>query len=494
VDGLNQKFKIVKKDGRSQVLTNGDISVEALGTKILVLVSVKEYIDVILAGEDPEADPNIESMSFLDKIREYASFYMRDERYPVSIAKKCKSCEFYVDPNVLGPGQKSGFRECWQTQLGWQNEDFAKPLIFDIWNFRQVQDCMNQGIYFMKDVPLEEHFMKRNKKKELTFKSSTAERQYLQVVKTCHETDVKENVKPGLFDEMEGWAFPLHFIDFETSTVAVPFNKGRHPYELIAFQFSCHSIHENGRFEHQEWISREPGVFPNFDFLVALKDVLDKDNGTIFRYAAYENTVLQKVLEQLQNSMQSGDKSIPANPEELVVWIKSLTEWDETVQVGGKVKTRRVSGERNMVDMCDLVKKFYYHPRMRGSNSIKAVLPAILSTSGFLKERYSKRYTSNNFESFIWWQTNTSTGLPIDPYSLLPPLFKDVDISRDVILLENDHIDEGGAAMLAYAKMQFTDMSKEERQAIIRGLLKYCELDTLAMVMIFEHWNYLKDN
>ena len=94
VNGLNQKFRLTKKDGRAEVLTNGDISVEALGTKILTLVSVKEYIDVILAGEDPEDDPNIESMMFLDKIREYASYYMRDERYPVSIAKKCKSCEF----------------------------------------------------------------------------------------------------------------------------------------------------------------------------------------------------------------------------------------------------------------------------------------------------------------------------------------------------------------------------------------------------------------
>jgi len=218
---------------------------------------------------------------------------------------------------------------------------------------------------------------------------------------------------------------------------------------------------------------------------------LDKDNGTIFRYAAYENTVLQKIRRQLQNEMQSGDKSIPENPEELIGWIKSITDWDETVHVGGKVKTRRVSGERNMVDMCDLVKKFYYHPRMRGSNSIKAVLPAILSTSGFLKERYSKRYTSNNFENFVWWQADASTGLPIDPYSLLPPLFENVDISNDALLLENDHIDEGSAAMLAYAKMQFTDMSKEEREAIIKGLLKYCELDTLAMVMLWEHWKSL---
>ena len=276
--------------------------------------------------------------------------------------------------------------------------------------------------------------------------------------------------------------------------MAIPFNKGRRPYELIAFQFSCHTIHEDGRFEHHEWINSEPGVFPNFDFLVAFKDVLDKDNGTIFRYAAHENTVLQKILAQLQNEMQSGEKSIPANSEALVGWIKSLTEWDETVPVGGKVKTRRVCGERNMVDMCDLVKEFYYHPWMRGSNSIKAVLPAILSTSGFLKERYSKRYTSNNFENFVWWQPDASTRLPIDPYSLLPPLFEDVDISKDSILLENEHIEEGGVAMLAYAKMQFSEMTEEERHAIIRGLLKYCELDTLAMAMIFEHWNYLKGN
>lgn len=61
-------------------------------------------------------------------------------------------------------------------------------------------------------------------------------------------------------------------------------------------------------------------------------------------------------------------------------------------------------------------------------------------------------------------------------------------------MLENQHIREGGAAMIAYAKMQFSEMTEEERNAIIQGLLKYCELDTLAMVMIYEHWNFLKDS
>jgi hypothetical protein len=42
--------------------------------------------------------------------------------------------------------------------------------------------------------------------------------------------------------------------------------------------------------------------------------------------------------------------------------------------------------------------------------------------------------------------------------------------------------------MTAYMKMQFTNMPEVEKEALIQGLLRYCELDTLAMVMIFEAW------
>jgi len=47
---------------------------------------------------------------------------------------------------------------------------------------------------------------------------------------------------------------------------------------------------------------------------------------------------------------------------------------------------------------------------------------------------------------------------------------------------------EGGAAMMAWAAMQFSDMGEGERKRIAEALLKYCELDTLAMVMIYEGW------
>jgi hypothetical protein len=49
-------------------------------------------------------------------------------------------------------------------------------------------------------------------------------------------------------------------------------------------------------------------------------------------------------------------------------------------------------------------------------------------------------------------------------------------------------IREGGAAMVAYARMQFAEMSETEKKSIITSLLRYCELDTLAMVILWEYW------
>ena len=177
-------------------------------------------------------------------------------------------------------------------------------------------------------------------------------RQLLQVEKTVNRSNA-EDVKPELFTKMDRWDFPYHFIDFETSMVAVPFYKGRHPYEQIAFQFSCHTLYENGRIEHVEWIETEQGKFPNYDFVKALKDVLDKDNGTIFRYAAHENTVLRQIQRQMEddNEEQYG---------EWIEWIDTITEWEDG-DTGEEFK-----GERNMVDMLKLVRDYYYHPAKIG--------------------------------------------------------------------------------------------------------------------------------
>ena len=49
-------------------------------------------------------------------------------------------------------------------------------------------------------------------------------------------------------------------------------------------------------------------------------------------------------------------------------------------------------------------------------------------------------------------------------------------------------IAEGGAATTAYARLQFDNILPNERNSIEASLLRYCELDTMAMVMIYEAW------
>jgi hypothetical protein len=48
--------------------------------------------------------------------------------------------------------------------------------------------------------------------------------------------------------------------------------------------------------------------------------------------------------------------------------------------------------------------------------------------------------------------------------------------------------------MSAYARLQFEDMPDCHRQSIRSALLRYCELDTLAMVMVMQAWGVVPTN
>src|SRR5690606_45020 len=219
----------------------------------------------------------------------------------------------------------------------------------------------------LQDSDLEpKSFNKKSKKVFIGF--SPLERQEIQLKKTINndfDPAVHINALQQYFSE---WNYPLHCIDFETTAVALPFHKGMHPYEQIAFQFSHHIIHEDGTVvHHAEWINAEQGHFPNFDFVRALKNAL-QIGGTIFRYAQHENTVLCQIYKQLQNSSEP-DK------EELLRFIENITTKKD------KVKSKDVilwSGDRNMVDLLEVVKECWYSLYAKGSNSIKHILPAIL--------------------------------------------------------------------------------------------------------------------
>lgn len=212
----------------------------------------------------------------------------------------------------------------------------------------------------------------------------------------------------------------------------------------------------------------------------ALKKSVDGDNGTIFRYAAHENTVLRQNHEKLRDSSEP-------DAQELMAWIKTIT-------TSGKNSEEQWSGQRSMVDLSDLLKCFYYHPLTKGANSMKKVLPAILNASTCLQERYSKSIygskggiPSLNFSNWKWITAEASASVS-DPYEKLPTIYRDMSREQLDTLCGDDELADGGAAMMTYAMMQFTEMSDKERNALAKALLPYCEFDTHAMVMLYEYW------
>jgi len=76
----------------------------------------------------------------------------------------------------------------------------------------------------------------------------------------------------------------------------------------------------------------------------------------------------------------------------------------------------------------------------------------------------------------------------VDPYKLLPSLFEHWNEDEKLNTVSGlSDINNGGEALIAYGKLQYTDMNEFERTEITKSLKLYCELDTLAMVMLYEH-------
>jgi len=471
-DRLNQKFRIVKDDAnRKGIKVSTSLSEEDLKTRILVEVPADEFVQLI--HEDAYQVDEGESC-YSDLIEFFAANYEQDRKIPPQIGSKCAKCQFRVTPEEEAAGMKSGFKECWMEALNWKDDDFQEPSILELWNSRKKDSYIASGKLRLKDLDQQDISTKSSSGPGL----SNSERQWLQAEKVKNEDSTAYFDVVGMKAETDEWIFPLHHIDFETARVAIPFIKGRNPYEGIFFQFSHHIVLEDGTVEHAgQYINALPGEFPNYESVRELKKQLEQDNGTVFQYATHENTYLVEVWKQLQS-----DPNAPTDKDELCDFIASMTK-----HADGK-------GSRCMVDMCDLVKKYYYDPAAHGSNSIKSVLPAILNSSSFLQQKYSKPIygssggiSSLNYSDWSWVQFNRD-GTVIEPYHLLPPVFEDgINLSEDLIS-EAEDIREGGAAMIAYCRMQFSEMSDYERERIVKALLKYCELDTLAMVMICEAW------
>lgn len=357
------------------------------------------------------------------------------------ISKSCKSCEYRASDR----DDRDGFKQCWGDLADVENHVLELYQMGRIGGNEAplVNQLVLEGKASMFDVPLESL-------DDYTY----SYRQLIQIEYTQKHKEWISEQLPNMIKQVE---YPIHFIDFETSRMAIPYRAGMNTYEQVAFQWSCHTISEPDALPVQtEWLDLE-NTFPNFRFAESLMEVIG-DRGTILTWATHENSVLRDIYYQMQTYEYQ-------NPQ-LQMWLAN------TAKLGSK-------GKSNLVDMNDLTLKHYFHPLMKGRTSLKCVLPAIWKTNPYL-------HKIPCFQEYY----QEVDGEILNPYDVLPQL----QIGDRIQV-----VNEGAGAMLAYQDLMFGEnrdlgLDNQAMRSQWKELLyQYCRLDTMAMVIIWKHWQKMCD-
>lgn len=501
VDGLHQNFRIVPDAARRSVSVEVARGFDPAIARSLSILREEDVTDVVnrlrttplvVSGVGEPHNSALEPF-----MRWAASIQQQPTAFFGGLTKGCKSCEFRADH---GDAARSGVHECWQKAIAegmlentGDPTDRRIPLSVDIWGGgagakSKTGEVLDAKRAFIFDVRPDD-IRPKNDKAAPGF--TPFQRRMAQV--DAFREGAPYVIKEARLSDMDAWDWPLHMIDFETSTAALPFFRDVRPYETIAFQFSHHVMErvDGGgvRVRHAtQWISADASVYPNVEFVRALRAALMPDGtlrGTVFRYHNHENAVLRGLRLVIMGRSD-------ADRQQLLNFIDLITK-----PSGAEEKDGVQAGPKAMVDLHRLVQEGYYSKVAGGSISLKNILPAILNDAPGVAQHFSQpgvfasdAMTSLNFrpqDGHVWLQPARGN----DPYKTLPAIFQGERASLNPILSrlagddgEETAINQGGLAMTAWNFTQFADISANERVAIRDALLRYCELDTLAMVML----------
>ena len=509
VDGLHQKFAVSGiwdregKRHRIKVATPAGLKADQLDLALLRVVEVGAVVAELKRHPVSSRHAPLEQCASLADFVAWASGLQRSgDRFFHTVSKACKKCPYRAHPDEDG---KSGVHECFDeaVRLGRLSSaqnvgERTTALSIDLWGGRagpqSVADrVLAAGRAALTDIDAEDITPKTFRRTEVGIHAFERRVAQIQLAKSGGAPFL---LNEDALSEMDAWEWPLHMIDFETTAPAIPFFTGMRPYQVVAFQFS-HHVMERGtdggvRVRHaNQWISTQAGLDPSIDFVRELKRALMPEgvlNGTVFRYHNHENTVLRSLRDSIVES------AVP-DAEELVDFIDLITH---STGKGGEGHV----GEKDMVDLHSLVRRGYVSAKAGGSISLKYILPAILHDVPEVAARYSvpgiygsglEIHSCNDWgpQGHVWL-TPEAGG---DPYRTLPPVFGPEYGPLDDMLFRlaiddeeegGSAITQGGVAMTAYNYTQFAQLSDFERERIRTALLRYCELDTLAMVVLVE--------
>jgi hypothetical protein len=446
VDAIYANVDLIPDDGTRdfslpRAVYTGDV-IALRSDHFLEFINVRECVDLLMDEVKRESQRMIR---FLDG--------NAPEEKPEFKIGKCKKCEFRNADNI-----RDGFTECWgiSPPRGSHIVD-----LFRAGNGKgelksEIAHRMSIKEFKLTDLP--NYLLDDGKAYE------APRRHQLEAARTS-----KEVFSSQLGSVLNNVTYPLYFMDFEASRIPVPYHAGMKPYEIVAFQFSVHSMESPDSTElvHHEWLNLHD-VYPNEEFIVQLRQAIG-DVGTVFVWSHYEASLLKEVRRQLR---------------ERGVWTADTDNW--LAQVLGSSDDEVKPSNPRIVDLLKVSEAHYCHPLMNGSHSIKKVLDAVWSEAENLWVH----------PWFAHYFTPDNDGKAIDPYKTLitPNAIYDLGETEDPEDFEELGVTDGVGAMRAYQDMLF-GLNKDNlglRDSMRDALLAYCKLDTAAMVMIYEYWKQCK--
>ncbi len=148
-------------------------------------------------------------------------------------------------------------------------------------------------------------------------------------------------VEPGLAQALRDGGPPAHYLDFETANPAIPLYRGVHPYDVIPFQWSLHTVDASGELRHREFLA-EGSDDPRREFAETLVAALAADDAPVLVYSPFESTQLRLLAEHFPD---------------LAPPLRGIRD--------------------RLLDLLPVVRSHVYHPGFEFSFSIKTVAPAL---------------------------------------------------------------------------------------------------------------------
>lgn len=466
VPGLGTKIRWVGGDDHNAVEIAPDFDVTSLDPPLLIRVDATEAVR--LAKSIVRTRRGRASLEFYPLIDAASTSLASGIRSEPQLSTACKSCEFYCPPGERAADRRSGWAECMETRLGRLIDRPREESIFGFYEQSPTEKHLAAGRLWMADLDEDDLEVKPG-----DGAISRSERQSLQWLEVKHGNTALEILRQPVTEAMSEWQFPLHFIDFETAAPALPFHAGMRPYQHILFQFSHHVVESDGRVRHASEALVVDGVeSPSVEVVRQLRDAIGNDQGTVLHWYPHERTVLKSVRDEIEM----------ADPEDAAALREFLDRLGLEKDQPGR-----------LFDLGRLVSRCVFLPGTGGSSSMKRFLPATLRLSSTVRELYAKPvYGTPGFPSLNFpaktWVIEGGDGV-LDPYKLLDRKFTDnalTDALAELERTQGEFIANGAAAMIAYATLQDPHLPESDRAELKAQLKRYCELDTLAMVMVYQ--------